>query len=477
MPNIGSAVMKESTTGAEMADIEDNRDLANQVLLDPKATPEKLKRFSFGVGVPCPTRTMTRETALAIRGMAYPMFGNPIHYSPDSLEVGEARNRIVEMAMRDGVEWIFFIDYDVAPPPNALIKLLSLKVPIAAGVYHLKQVPSYPLIQVEGWDYAFEDYDVGDLIKADGVGMGCTLIKTKVFEKIDPPWFKTVPGYSPNTHTVLPNMTEDIYFCQKARKAGYDIIVDTSVQCSHVDWRTGVQYHYVPDPNGGKRGTPGWSYRSGEQYITETVADAGHPGHKWAETGAPVAASTDKIDLGSGPCPPEGFTGIDLFEEGDRTIKGDVSDLGWFRKEHGLARSIRASHVLEHMSHHDIPRIAKDWVATLRPGGDIEIRVPDGEKALRDILDRVDSGEDQDPQADWLNAVVYGYQVGEGHEHKSLFTENRLNCLGASVGLVDVEVVRVDHAGNGKTVPDTSELVLTGTRPNDRRGHEATTGA
>jgi predicted SAM-dependent methyltransferase len=438
----------------------------NPNLLEPGLTPDKLKNFKFVVGCPCPTRIMTRETALALRRMQYPMFGNPIEVSPDSMEVGEARNFIAQAAIDEGAEYVFFLDYDVSPPPNTLVRLLHHEAPVAAAVYNLKSVPSYPLIFVRGYNHAFEEWEQGDLIKADGVGMGATLIKTEVFKNLEKPWFRTVPGYGDNGRQVLPQMTEDIWFCDKVRDAGFDILVDTSLQCSHVDFRTGVMYQRIPDPNDPKKGVPGWIYRKGDVYVAETIADAKHPGAHWAKTDPfPVPASPNRIDLGSGVQPAEGFIGIDLHANGaPNVMNGDISDLAWYRTEHGLAEKIRSSHSLEHMSHRDVPRVFRDWVNTLEVGGEMEVRVPDGEYHIRAVLERVDNEEDVDPQCDWLNATIYGYQIGEGQEHKTLFTKRRLEQLALTSGLVDVEVEHVVNPGDGVYMPDTAELVLTGKR-------------
>jgi hypothetical protein len=461
-----SGLASKGDPGLDMIQAAESGRMDSQRLLDPGSTPEKLKEYYFGIGIPCPTRTMTRETALAVASLTKPMFGNPVYYSPDSMEVGDARNRMVEMGLKDGLEWMFFIDYDVCPPMNALVKLMSLDVDVASGVYHLKTVPSYPLIMVNGWKYAFDDYDLGDLIEADGCGMGCTLIKMDVFRKIEPPWFKTVPGYiDSNPGVVLPHLTEDIYFCKKVKKAGLRIVVDTMVQAHHVDSKNGITYHYVPNENGKGRGCPGWSYRIGEDVVTETVGDVNHPGRKWANT-KPRKARKKGLDLGCGGGGPssEDLLGIDLHFKGENVLQGDVSDLAWYRKEHGVVPRIYASHVLEHMDHIDVPQIFRDWVSTLKEDGEMKIRVPDGEYHMRAILERVDKGEDVDPQCDWLNRTIYGYQVGPGQYHKTLFTENRLRQLALSCGLVDVNVEKVEHEGNGSTMPTTAELVLTGKR-------------
>jgi hypothetical protein len=464
-----------NTNNAELVEEVEKREMPNQRLLDPHSTPEKLRMFAFGVGCPCPTRVMSRETAIGLRMLAYPMFGNPVHYSPDGLEVGEARNHMVEQALKDGVEWLFFLDYDVIPPSNALVKLLSLKTDIAAGVYHSKAVPSYPLIYVKGWKYAFEDWNEGDLIAADGSGMGCTLIKMDVFKKVKPPWFRTVTGYSPKTQEILGHMTEDIYFCDKARAAGCKIVVDTSVQAGHVDTATGIIFQRIRDPNDAKKGMPGWIYRQGDNYVAETLADVDHPNGSWADTSPPpVVADAKCIDLGSGAIPALGFTGIDLFATAPNVITGDISDLSWYRKKYGLAKKIRASHSLEHMRLDDVNRVFRDWVSTLKKGGSIEIRVPDGEYHMRAIIGRIDEGRDAEQSTEWLIRTLFGLQVGEGQEHHILFTQRRLEQLGKTSGLANVKVERIVHEMEDKTegltttedgrVLSTAELVLTGRR-------------
>lgn len=453
---------------ADIIDFEDTRKLDSQRLLDPSATSDNLKEFAFGVGCPCPTRTMTRETSIALRQLSYPMFGNPIHYSPDSQEVGEARNTIVQQALDDGVEWLFFLDYDVAPPPNALVKLLKLNVDIAAGVYHSKSVPSWPLIQVKGWKYAFEDYEYGDLIKAEGVGMGCTLIKMDVFRKIEKecgkPWFKTVPGYSTNSSEILPQLTEDIYFCQKAHQCGYDIIVDTAVQCGHVDWKTGMIFHYVQDPNNSKKGLPGWTYRTKDGlYTTEYTADAHHPNRKWAEVYEEKEVDLG-LDLGCGGKVKKGYRGIDLHCKGKDIISGDIKDLKWYRKEYGKVPKIYAAHVLEHFSHRDVPIIFRDWVNTLKPGGEMEVRVPDLEYHIDRIKDAILSGDDQDKNTKYWIETLFGWQIGDGQDHRSGFTEKRLKQLGLTSGLVGVKVGKKMNDGQDGMIGPNQELILTGKR-------------
>lgn len=453
---------------AGMADEAAKAVLGNPRFLTPEATPENLRTVPIALAVPCPTRTMTRETGLALANLVKPMFASYIPISPDSLEVGEARNLCVEQAREAGAEWIFFVDYDVLPPPNALIKLMSHKMPIVGGVYHSKSIPSWPLLYVKGWPGAFEDYEAGDLVAVHGMGMGCTLIRMDVFDKLEKPYFKTIPGYvAENPNTVLPHMTEDTYFCDKARKAGFDVVADTSIQAFHMDWVNGIGYHGETDPNGkSKRVVPSWIYRRNGQYIVESMADATHPGFHVKKPEAAPASEITKIDLGSGAIPAPGFTGIDAFVDHPGVLKGDISDLSWFRKEHGLVEAIRSSHSFEHLSHRDAPMVLRDWVNTLNPGGTIEIRVPDLEFHARKLVEAIDKGDDAHPEASYWIATIYGWQLGEGQVHLNGFTENRLRQLAATSGLVDIEITKQVNPGSPSgEIAENGELVLTGRRP------------
>jgi GT2 family glycosyltransferase len=74
---------------------------------------------------------------------------------------------------------------------------------------------------MDGADF-WLDYPKG-LIEIQGVGMACTLIKRKVLETVQKPYFFPEP-----------NIGEDLSFCIRAREAGYKIYCDTNLICGHV---------------------------------------------------------------------------------------------------------------------------------------------------------------------------------------------------------------------------------------------------
>jgi hypothetical protein len=71
----------------------------------------------------------------------------------------------------------------------------------------------------------------GQMHEVYTIPMGCTLFPMSVFLATEFPYFATTD-----------NLTQDSFFSQKARDAGYSLIVDTSIRCKHIDVATGEVY-------------------------------------------------------------------------------------------------------------------------------------------------------------------------------------------------------------------------------------------
>ena len=69
------------------------------------------------------------------------------------------------------------------------------------------------------------------LMKVDGVGTGCLLIHRDVLKAIDPPWFKFQ-----YTHDGTIELSEDYYFCEKAKAAGFELFLDPNCVCGHAKY-------------------------------------------------------------------------------------------------------------------------------------------------------------------------------------------------------------------------------------------------
>lgn len=140
------------------------------------------------------------------------------------------REHIALKSIELGSTHLLFIDSDMSFPADAAERLLARDKDIIGVQYNLRKFPKTSTVKI--WDEnrkeLMEDQGNG-LIKVAAVGTGFLLIKTSVFEKLDHPWFFWESNADGTVKT-----GEDSWFCQKARKAGYDIWCDTTVAIKHI---------------------------------------------------------------------------------------------------------------------------------------------------------------------------------------------------------------------------------------------------
>jgi 2-polyprenyl-3-methyl-5-hydroxy-6-metoxy-1,4-benzoquinol methylase len=144
-----------------------------------------------------------------------------------------ARNELVNDAVKDGCDYILFLDSDIIMPSGAIDKLIDMNVNIASGLYFSKGKPYLPVARVLKGDKHFylEDFEYNQIMDVAGVGMGICLIKTDIFKRISYPYFKL--DWRNDISTGWYQVAEDLYFCDKAREAGYSIKLNTGIVCEH----------------------------------------------------------------------------------------------------------------------------------------------------------------------------------------------------------------------------------------------------
>jgi hypothetical protein len=153
----------------------------------------------------------------------------------NGVPVAVARESLAEAAIQDGADYIFFIDSDIiAESPDDINEVLSMLIednlPIVSGMYRAKK---YNMVPWAMWKHNEKTGDFKPivswnkpLINADVAGMGCMLIKFEVFKNTPKPWFRWDALMVPS---------EDFFFLLKAKKAGYNTVIDTRIRCSHIN--------------------------------------------------------------------------------------------------------------------------------------------------------------------------------------------------------------------------------------------------
>jgi len=145
-----------------------------------------------------------------------------------------ARNKIACMAIDEGFDEVLYVDADQIVPKDTLQKLLAVQSPIRAGWSMMAVADQRTNVSVydpqkRHYDFILKnDLPKDKLIKVDALGFAAILIKTEVFGKMTYPYFKYVEYGNRTT------LSEDLYFCDVARKKNIDVICDTSLCVQHV---------------------------------------------------------------------------------------------------------------------------------------------------------------------------------------------------------------------------------------------------
>ena len=154
-------------------------------------------------------------------------------YPPENLRpVDCARNYIIQAFLNDPGEYdyLLMVDADMAVPKN-LLDLCQLDKPIISAfclMYKDGDIVPTVLEEAPKGVRIKKEFPIGTLVEVDSTGSGVLLIQRKVFETIDPPYFK----YQTDENGIL-NLGQDFYFCRKVKKAGFKIYVHTGMFTSH----------------------------------------------------------------------------------------------------------------------------------------------------------------------------------------------------------------------------------------------------
>lgn len=138
-------------------------------------------------------------------------------------DTAQARRKLVTNAKEWGASHILFIDDDMDFPHDGAARLLAAQKPVVAANYTTRGLPVVPLSMTSGKRI----YSVGKnwLERVDRAPTGFMLIEMGVFGKIAKPYFNAPPVNDDSDDGV----SDDYYFCDKARAAGVEIWIDHHV--------------------------------------------------------------------------------------------------------------------------------------------------------------------------------------------------------------------------------------------------------
>lgn len=229
--------------------------LATAALPDKHSDPhvallaDRIVNAKPGILVAMPRRSDDMPPAMRLPdGVVWPYAKKPEFYAPVGIYIPEARNRCMAEALRLDAEYLLFLDDDVLVEPDAVQRLVATAdatgADLVSGVVYQKghSIP-YPMTQSR--DDATGRHFVPPLTRGNGVqpvnwlvSTSCLLVRMARMHEIPAPHFNLIQTDSGGIA-----IGEDFYFTQKALAAGLTAVVDTDVQCLHLDFATRRVWH------------------------------------------------------------------------------------------------------------------------------------------------------------------------------------------------------------------------------------------
>jgi len=162
--------------------------------------------------------------------------------SPERMLIDGARNTVIKQYLGgvhelqksepDKVQGLFWVDNDIVLPIDAITRLADALLrghDFVTGIYVQRMRPHWPLIA--NFDSKREtfrwlvDWPENTLAPVDGCGFGVAVTSAKLLGAM-------ADNY-PNPFEFT-KYSEDFTFCRRAAILGYQLYVDTGVQCGHL---------------------------------------------------------------------------------------------------------------------------------------------------------------------------------------------------------------------------------------------------
>lgn len=187
----------------------------------------------------CTNRMVKSKTLLSLLELVA-QTNHEVHVvvATEGYTTAENRNYCVFQALKNGSDYLLFVDDDMTLPSDTIERLMAHGkeiVGVASNSRVLPKSPTVGLMDEEG-NYMHPDKTSPhrlkipeSLFKAYFVGTGVMLIDMKIFEILPKPWFKFITDENGQI-----TKGEDGYFCEQAKKSGYDIWCDPTLNVGHL---------------------------------------------------------------------------------------------------------------------------------------------------------------------------------------------------------------------------------------------------
>jgi len=180
--------------------------------------------------------------------------GHQSIYTVAGTLIFDQREKLAAEALKEGADYILWIDADMRFPKNTIEVLLRHDKPIVGVNATTRTMPVRPtaknleidLEKKENHWIPIVSKDKSGLEEVTAIGCGVMMVKREVFLNTPRPWFwfEKIPGDK--------LLGEDVYFCVKAYDAGFKTYLDHNLSnmIGHVGQYTYSWADYIEKDNG-----------------------------------------------------------------------------------------------------------------------------------------------------------------------------------------------------------------------------------
>jgi len=205
-------------------------------LLPQSETLQQQSPIRVTIATPMMDMCHTAYVSALLNMFAYSMVNAPPGISVGFHQYGTSilpfsRQMLAVNALEMNATHVLWIDSDMAFPEDMLLRLLSHQKDIVAANCIARRPPHALTARYDSGEQVQTTHDSTGLEVVARVGFGVMLHTTDVLRAMPLPWFDF--EWIPDKHVFR---GEDFVFCEKARKAGFEIHIDHDVskQVQHV---------------------------------------------------------------------------------------------------------------------------------------------------------------------------------------------------------------------------------------------------
>lgn len=152
--------------------------------------------------------------------------------------ISDNRNKITAELLNSDAEWVLYLDDDHILQADTLIRLLDANKDVISAHYIQRQPPFNPVLmdaELPNGNFMWKQLSPGEsgIISVAAAGAGCLLVRRKVIEALEYPYW-TLGQIHPSS------WGDDLHFCSRVRKAGFEIHCDLDNRIGHM--MTGIVY-------------------------------------------------------------------------------------------------------------------------------------------------------------------------------------------------------------------------------------------